>query len=63
MILNGVDYSVLQEFEAYYNNKRPHQGLGQRTPMMPVSHSPNKGPVRCRNVLGGVIHDYYRLAA
>ena len=55
--------SVLREFEDYYNNKRPHQGLEQRIPTMPASNSPNAGPVRCRDVLGGVIHDYYRLAA
>lgn len=53
----------MQEFEAYYNEKRPHQGIEQRTPMMPVSSSPSEGPVRPRDVLGGIIHDYYRLAA
>ena len=55
--------SVLQEFGGYYNEKRLHQGLGQHIPVMSVSPSPNEGPVRCRNVLGGIIHDYYRLAA
>ena len=56
--------SVLREFEAYYNERRPHQGIEQRTPIMPVSSSPSDdGPIRCRDVLGGIIHDYYRLAA
>ena len=55
--------SVLREFEAYYNERRPHQGIEQRTPIMPVSSSQGDGPIRCRDVLGGIIHDYYRLAA
>jgi hypothetical protein len=55
--------SVLREFEAYYNERRPHQGIEQRTPIMPVSSSPSDGPVRCRDVLEGIIHDYYRHAA
>jgi putative transposase len=55
--------SVLREFETYYNERRPHQGIDQRTPIMPVSSSPSDGPICCRDVLGGIIHDYYRLAA
>lgn len=55
--------SVMCEFEAYYNERRPHQGIEQRTPIVPVSSGPSDGPVRCRDVLGGIIHDYYRLAA
>ena len=55
--------SVLREFEAYYNERRPHQGIEQRAPIMPGSPSPNAGPIRCRDVLGGIIHDYYRQAA
>ena len=55
--------SVLREFEVYYNERRPHQGIEQRTPIMPVSSGPRNGVVLCRDVLGGIIHDYYRLAA
>ena len=55
--------SVLNEYSEYYNRRRPHQGLGQRIPMVPVLPIPEKGLVRCRNVLGGVIRDYYREAA
>ena len=46
--------SALKEYADYYNRRRPHQGLGQRIPMMPVLPSNDKGPVCCRNVLGGV---------
>lgn len=53
--------NVLAEYTAYYNAARPHQGLGQQTPL-PLIVSP-EGRVCCRDVLGGVIHDYYRQAA
>jgi putative transposase len=55
--------SVLKEYADYYNERRPHQGLDQRIPVMPTIPSNGKGPVHCRDVLGGVIRDYYRQAA
>jgi transposase InsO family protein len=50
---------VLKEYAQFYNSDRPHQGLGQH---FPISGSTRKkmGPIRRRDVLGGVIHDYYR---
>ncbi len=53
---------TLHEYVAYYNVRRPHQGLGQANPsgLAPASR---QGPVRCRQVLGGIIRDYYREAA
>jgi putative transposase len=54
--------SVLSEFSTYHNEARPHQGLNQRIPMMPTFPSTDHGPVHCRDVLGGIIHDYHRLA-
>jgi transposase InsO family protein len=53
---------VLQEHVTYFNERRPHQGLAQDSPLglAPVS---NQGPIRCRKVLGGIISDYYREAA
>jgi putative transposase len=53
---------VLREYVEYYNERRPHQGLAQDSPLRLTPVSP-KGPIRCRNVLGGVIRDYYREAA
>jgi len=53
---------VLTEYVAYYNRDRPHQGLEQRCPVArpaPV----RDGPVRRRDRLGGLLHDYYREAA
>jgi putative transposase len=53
---------VLKEYVTYYNTRRPHQGLRQDTPegLGPVSLD---GEIRRRDVLGGIIHDYYRQAA
>ncbi len=53
---------VLTAYIAYYNQRRPHQGISQRC-RVPREHRPVDGPVRCRDVLGGIIHDYYREAA
>jgi putative transposase len=52
---------VLVEYVQYYNTARPHQGLDQQAPLpFPPRQT---GPVACREVLGGIIHDYYRQAA
>jgi putative transposase len=53
---------VLKEYVGYYNERRAHQALGQDSPigLEPVS---TEGPIRYRNVLGGIICDYYREAA
>jgi putative transposase len=52
---------VLTEYLGYYNTRRPNRGLEQDSPLgLTVS---TEGPIRCRNVLGGIIRDYYREAA
>ena len=53
--------SVLAEYAAYYNHRRPHQGRDQ-VPPVPLAAAP-AGPaapaqIRCRPVLGGRINDY-----
>jgi len=50
---------VMNEYVDYYNTARPHQGIQQQIPISPPV-SDESGPVRCRDVLGGIIHDYYR---
>ncbi len=66
LILNQAHLRfVLTQYLEYYNQRRPHQGLGQRPPA--PTASPPTAPatperVRCRPVLGGLIHDY-QLAA
>jgi putative transposase len=53
---------VLTESIAFYNEARPHQGLGQRCPVA-LPTPARDGPVRRRDRLGGLLHDYYREAA
>ena len=52
---------VLTQYLAYYNHRRPHQGLGQALPT-PLEAAPTAPAapeqVTCRPVLGGLIHDY-----
>lgn len=53
---------VMREYIAFFNTARPHQGLAQQIPVSKIPHE-TIGPVHCRTVLGGIIHDYYRDAA
>ncbi len=50
---------VLKSYITYYETARPHQGLDQQMPI-PRNNSPNTCLVRKREVLGGIINDYYR---
>jgi putative transposase len=49
---------VLDSYISYYETSRPHQGLDQQTPI-PKEPVPYSGQVRKREVLGGIITDYY----
>jgi transposase InsO family protein len=61
LILNDTHLRrVLKEFIDYYHHARPHQGLNQQIRVRPKAIS--SGAVRCRHVLGGLNHDYYRAA-
>jgi transposase InsO family protein len=53
---------VLTAYIAFYNERRPPQGLGQRCPV-PLTRSPGEGPVGRHDLLGGIVHDYGRVAA
>ena len=53
---------VLGEFVKYYNSRRPHRSLDMRPPDGPVGGA-REGEVCRRQVLGGLINDYYREAA
>ena len=52
-------HRVLEEYGKYYSHDRPHQGIHQHFPLSGPSGS-MKGSIRRRDILGGVIHDYYR---
>lgn len=63
LIINETHlHRVMREYVAFFNMARPHQGIDQQIPVPPASRA-TSGPVRCRQVLGGIIHDYYRDAA
>ena len=53
---------VLSTYVAYYNHARPHQGLHQHCPVV-LQSAARDGPIERRDLLGGVLHDYYRRAA
>jgi len=53
---------TLAAYVTHYNEARPHQGLRQQTPV-PFAPRACAGPVRRRDVLGGLIHEYEREAA
>ena len=59
LILNAAHLRrVVIEYVAYYNTARPHQGIDQQTPIPQAR--PASGTIQCRNILGGIIRDYYR---
>jgi putative transposase len=52
---------VLTEYIKYYNHRRAHQGIGQGVPIRLTEEiSTTEGLVGRRDVLGGIIHDYYQ---
>jgi hypothetical protein len=53
---------VLLEYATFYNQRRPHQGLANRIPDGQQDASAEGGICR-RDMLGGIIHDYYREVA
>jgi putative transposase len=55
-------HRVLSAYVEFFNRRRPHQGLGQRCPI-PLAAGPHQGDVQRQEILGGIIHDYERLAA
>jgi hypothetical protein len=55
-------HRVVRGYVDYYNYARPHQGIAQCCPV-PLESSARDGPIERRDILGGVLHDYYRHAA
>ena len=53
---------VLTEYAAFYNRARPHQRLDQEIPI-PDEERRDEGAIQRRDVLGGLLHDYFRQAA
>lgn len=55
---------LMSDFIEHYNLERPHSGIGFRTPVgrSPPLRTGDRGAVRCRTRLGGVLKHYYRAA-
>ena len=53
---------ILQEYVAFYNTQRPHQGIQQQIPK-PGEAQRTAGPICKTPVLGGLHHHYFRQAA
>ena len=51
---------VVMEYATYFNQERPHQGIGQRIPnQYDLTRSkPTRGPVTSKAILGGLHHSY-----
>jgi transposase InsO family protein len=55
---------ILREYVAYFNTARPHQGLGQAVPSAsgPAPPAHPAAPIVSIPVMGGLHHDYRRVA-
>ncbi len=54
---------IVKEYVDYYNRSRPHQGIGQRIPARFGESNPaQSGRIIATPVLGGLHHDYSRVA-
>ncbi len=55
---------VLRAYTAHYNRERPHRALALTSPQSaPAIGRSTIGTIDRRDVLGGLIHEYYRAAA
>jgi hypothetical protein len=55
---------VLHRYVAHYNTERPHRGLQLRLPApKPAPAVDGPSVVRRKDVLGGLLHEYHRVAA
>ena len=53
---------MVTEYQQYFNEARPHQGIGQRVPEGRAVVTDVTKPILARRVLGGLHHDYQRAA-
>jgi hypothetical protein len=54
---------VLRIYVEHYNSERPHRRLALHPPQPRAPALPRDGDVRRRDRLGGLVHEYYRVAA
>ncbi len=54
---------LLSEYVTYYNQWRPHQGIGNTPPLNDEPSLNATGSIQCCSKLGGIIKHFYRQAA
>jgi transposase InsO family protein len=54
--------SLMRQYQRYFNESRPHQGIGHRVPAKPVIDTDPSKPIEVTSVLGGLHVDYRRAA-
>jgi putative transposase len=54
---------ILGEYLRHYNEERPHRGLALETPEPKAAANRGDGAVARVDRLGGLIHEYHRIAA
>jgi putative transposase len=54
---------VLRIYTQHYNHERPHRGLALHPPQPLAPALPPEADVQRRDLLGGLVHEYYRAAA
>jgi hypothetical protein len=64
VLIRGADHlgSILRPYGAYFNDARPHQGIGQKIPCGPPQPPALGGTIKATPILGGLHHDYRRAA-
>ena len=53
---------LMRRYRDYFNEARPHQGIGQRIPGKKAEAVDLKKPIEIKLVLGGLHYDYRRAA-
>jgi hypothetical protein len=58
-------HRIVKEYQRYFNQARPHQGIEQRIPCQPerLELPPVRGKIASRPVLRGLHHDFFWQAA
>ena len=54
---------ILGKYVSHYNQERPHRGLSLETPEPQLASNRAGGEVVRADRLGGLIHEYHRIAA
>jgi hypothetical protein len=54
---------ALTEVEIFYNQERPHQGIGNKIILPNEEDLAGRGVIDCRSRLGGLLNYYHRKAA